>query len=892
MPTEPEGGRAAWHVRDAADVLAELESSRERGLSADEAARRLEREGPNRIAETGGRSPLAMVAAQFADFMIVVLLAAAVVSGALGETTDAIAILVILVLNAAIGATQEYRAQRAVESLREMAAPHARARREGQWRDVAAAELVPGDVVALEAGNVVGADLRLLEVAGLRIDEAPLTGESQPVDKDAAPVAERDVPLGDRVDMAYSGTLVTSGRGEGVVVATGMRTEIGSIAGLLQSGGSVKTPLQRRLARFGQRLALVVLLICALIFAAGLLRGQEPLLMFLTAVSLAVAAIPEALPAVVTVSLALGARKMARRHALVRRLPAVETLGSVTYVCADKTGTLTQNRMRVAAAWAEGTRVDALPDGDSAPWAALARAFALNNDAEQPPGGEAPHGDPTEVALLEAAEAAGYARDEAERAAPRIAEVAFDSQRKRMTTVHDVRDRGGGGGALLLVKGAPEAVLPLCAEARDGDAFMAAERLAAGGYRVLAFAERSLRDVAPDSESIAVTDHEQDLHLLGLAALEDPPREEAAESVRLCVTAGITPVMITGDHPATAISIARRLGIVSEDDEVVTGADLENMTAAELEARARTARVYARISPKQKLDIVRSLQANGEYVAMTGDGVNDAPALDRAEIGIAMGRQGTDVAREAADMVLLDDDFSTIVVAVREGRRVFDNVKKFVKYTMTSNSGEIWTLTLAPFLGLPLPLLPVQILWVNLVTDGVPGLAFAAEPEERRVMSRPPRPPGESIFAGGLASHVIVIGLLIAALSLAGQAWSYHAGSDHWRSVVFTVLTLCQLAHALVIRSDRESLFSLGLRSNLPLLAAVAGTVGLQLAALYVPFMNRFLHTTPLPARELAVCFLLPLVIVVAVELEKLLVRRGLLHRDKEETPVAGKPPS
>jgi Ca2+-transporting ATPase len=899
QPTPPAPPRRPWHVLSREDVLAALDADGAAGLQPAEAARRLTEHGPNEIPEAPPRSALALLGSQFADVMIMVLVAAAVVSGVVGELLDTVAILVIVVLNAVVGAVQEFRAERAVQALRALGAPRARVCRDGAWSDQPAAELVPGDLVALQEGDVVSADVRLLDAPDLHVDEATLTGESLAVAKQVAPIEDPDAVPGDRRDMAFRGTVVTRGRARGVVVATGLVTELGRIAGLLQQAGTGRTPLQLRLARFGRVLALAVLVLCALLFAAGVARGEHWMLMLLTALSLAVAAIPEALPAVVTVSLALGARGMTRRNALVRRLPAVETLGSVTFVCADKTGTLTRNRMVVDAVVGGGERRDGLPpDADAGSrWDLLATAMALNNDAHLDPAAGTLRGDPTEVALVEAVEASGVSRPALERRLPRRAEVAFDSDRKRMTTVHAADE-----GALVLVKGAPEEVLERCTDdvssaAAPGalapgvepapavsatsfdreDVLAQAMTLAGEGLRVLAFACRTLDELPPEGATDAL---ERDLAFLGLVALVDPPREEAARSVARCRAAGVTPVMITGDHPATAAAIARRLGLADDQGAVLTGRDLERLTPEELREAARTTRVYARVSPDQKIAIVRALQEGGAFVAMTGDGVNDAPALRAAEIGVAMGRGGTEVAREAADMVLLDDDFSTIVAAIAEGRRVFDNIRKFVKYTLTSNSGEIGTLCLAPVLGLPLPLIPIQILWINLVTDGLPGLALAVEPAERGVMRRPPRPPREGILAGGLAAHALVIGLLIAGLSLAGQAWALGRGSPHWQTVVFTMLTFCQLAHALVIRSERESLATQGLLSNRPLLGAVVLTVLLQLAVVYVPWLQPVFGTTSLPPLELGVCLLAPVVVAAAVEFEKLLVRRGWLRAE------------
>ncbi len=823
---------------------------------------------------------------QFTDFMILVLLAAAIVSGVIGEAGDTIAIVVIVVLNAVIGFVQEYRAERAVAALRRMAAPSARVCRDNTWRNLAAAELVPGDLVQVEAGDIVPADLRVLDSDALAVDESALTGESEPVAKAETTLDDPELPLADRRNMAYKGTKVTRGRARGVLVATGMGTELGRIASLLRKQEVSRTPLQQRLARFGRRLAFAVLAICAVIFIAGLLRGEPATLMFLTAVSLAVAAIPEALPAVVTISLALGARKMVEQHALIRRLPAVETLGSVTYICSDKTGTLTENRMRAEAFYAAGELRPDLPGPQTAaaPWLELGRCLALNHDVSiNGEGGLL--GDPTEVALVEAAQAAGYEAAALEAQWPRVSAIPFDAQRQRMTTLHQDND-----GATAYVKGAPEAVLPLCSEAfsatgrerlHSEDVLEQASQLAAQGYRVLACACRRWERVP---ETIDATTVEQQLSFLGLVALLDPPRAEAAAAVQECRQAGITPVMITGDHPATALAIASRLGITDGHDEAVTGAELRRGDQADLDQHLQRVAVFARVTPEQKIDIVETLQQRGEFVAMTGDGVNDAPALKRADIGVAMGQKGTDVAREAADMVLLDDNFATIVAAVREGRRIYDNIRKFVRYTMTSNAGEIWTLFLAPFLGLPIPLVPIQILWINLVTDGLPGLALSVERAEPRIMRRPPRPPRESIFAGGMWQQIIWIGLLIGGLSIATQAWAIRSGSAHWQTMVFTVLTFAQLANALAIRSERESLWRIGLFSNLPLLGAVALSVGLQLAIIYLPGLNAIFKTQPLTGSELLICFLLPLVVLVAVESEKILIRRGLLYAPPPST--------
>ena len=870
---------APWHVRSADEVAAALGTSSVFGLAPDEAAGRLDRYGPNAIDEARPRGPARMLLGQFSDFMVLVLAVAAVLAGVIGEPQDAVAIGAILILNAVLGFVQEYRAERAIIALRALAVASVRARRGNAPIAVPGTHLVPGDLVLLEAGNLVPADLRLVETAQLRIEEAALTGESHAVDKIPAPLTDPDAPLGERANMAYRGTVVAHGRGSGIVVATGMGTELGRIARLIAQAPAARTPLQQRLTVLGQRLAVAALIICALILGLGLLRGEEPLRMLLIAISLAVAAIPEALPAVVTVALALGARRMARTKALVRQLPAVETLGSVSFICADKTGTLTQNRMRVEAYGVEGEAVSAPPPGREGLWPILLDAMALNNDAAAGAAGE-PVGDPTEAALFRAAAEAGHDPAEAATRRPRVGEIPFTAERARMTTLHRA-----GREVVAYTKGAPEHVLERCIDRLTANGLAPLDRravmeqadtLAEDGLRVMGFSIRRLGEPGMEAATEAV---EAGQTFLGLVGLMDPPRPEAAEAVATCQSAGIRVVMITGDHPVTARSIARRLGILRGPEQVLTGREMARLSPEALAQRVEAVRVYARVAPEQKIAIVRALQARGECVAMTGDGVNDAPALRRADIGVAMGRSGSDVAREAAHLVLLDDNFATIVTAVRAGRRIYDNIRKFVRYAVSCNAAEIWTLLFAPLVGLPIPLLPIQLLWINLVTDGLPGLALAAEPAEPGVMRRPPRPRSESIFAHGLWQHLIWVGLLMAAVTLATQAWAYRGGSAHWQTMTFTVLALSQMGHALAIRSERESLFRLGLWSNRPLLAAVALTVLLQLAIIYLPGAATVFRTQPLTPGELGACLGLSTVVFFGVEIEKWLVRRGVLYR-------------
>lgn len=867
-----------WHRKNRDRIFAELKTSSQ-GLSSGEAAARLKQFGPNELIEKKRKSPFRMFLDQFLDFMILVLIAAAVIAGFIGDLSDSIAIIVIVIVNAAIGFIQEYRAEKAMEALKKMAAPTATVLRDGQQGTAPASELVPGDLVVLEAGRIVPADLRLLEAVSLKVEEAALTGESAPVEKHADVLTEEEVPLGDRKNMAYKGTSVTYGRGSGIVAETAMNTEFGKIAAMLQEEEEVKTPLQKRLANFGRKLAVAILVICAVVLGIGILRGEPPLLMLLTAISLAVAAIPEALPAVITISLALGAKKLIRLKALIRKLPAVETLGSVTYICSDKTGTLTLNRMTVDELFFNGRQIAAgdfiVGKGEDDTGSLLMTALALSNDAQAGNAGEL-LGDPTETALFSIAEKFGFAKAELEKIHRRVAEIPFDSERKCMTTFHE-----WNGGLISFTKGAVDVLvgrskdmmMPQGKVAVDsGEMKGRNEAMAADGQRVLSFAMRKWDRIPAD---LSPENVERDLTLIGLVGMIDPPRIEAGEAVALCRSAGIKTVMITGDHPATARAIARKLGILDGDGSaVMTGQELEKLSLEEFEKRVEQIRVYARVAPEQKLKIVKALQDRGQYVAMTGDGVNDAPALKRADIGIAMGITGTDVSKEAAHMILLDDNFASIVNAVKEGRKIYDNIRKFIQYLLTTNSGEIWTLFLAPVIGLPIPLLPIQILWVNLVTDGLPALALSVEPAEGDVMQRPPRHPGESIFAGGLGIHAIATGLLMAAVVLAAQFWAIRTENLHWQTMVFTLLCLTQLGNVLAIRSEKESLFKIGLFSNKYLLGAVLLTFLLQMATVYVPFLNPIFKTTPLTAKELFLTIALSSVVFFVIEMIKIVKKR------------------
>lgn len=905
------------HSQNISTVLHMLETNASTGLTDDEAARRLARYGPNELIERGGKSPWFILWEQFASVMVVMLIIAAVVSAALGDYKDTSAILAIVILNAVLGFRQEYKAEMAMAALRKLGVPNVRVRRNGRVLEVPAGELTPGDIVVLEAGNMVPADGRLLESANLKILEASLTGESEPAGKDAGIVLEGEQPLADRSNMVFMGTLVSYGRGMAVVTETGMNTELGHIADMLQSIRREATPLQRRLDRMGRILAMAVLAIIAVIFTLGLLHGEDPRLMFLTAVSLAVAAVPEGLPAVVTITLAMGAQRMLKRKALIRKLTAVETLGSTTVVCSDKTGTLTLNQMTVTHLEVSGRQADPetlavrdfswrSPQGEKLAAAIGTPDFklllvggTLCNDAtldEEESGKKFCRtlGDPTEGALVSVAARLGFEKKELEKVLPRIGEVPFESARKRMTTVHrcqawDVNVQEllamtcmNGAEYIVFSKGAVDSLMevadavlvngrtePLDDSRRD-EIVKAQDKLARKGMRTLGVAFRTLRSL-PDTMDEQTL--ERNLIFIGLVGMIDPPRPEAAAAVKTCREAGIRPVMITGDHPLTAGYIAENLGI-AVDGRVVTGRELDALSMDRLSELVAETAVYARVSPEHKLKLVQALQNSGQIVAMTGDGVNDAPALKKADIGVAMGITGTDVAKEASDMILLDDNFATIVAAVEEGRVIYDNIRKFVRYIMTTNSGEIWLMLFAPFAGMPLPLLPLQILWMNLLTDGLPALGLSVEPAEKNAMRRPPRLPRESIFARGMGLHILWVGLLMALISL-GMGYRYwSSGESGWQTMVFTTITLSQMAHVLAIRSGRESLFRSGLFTNMPLLGAVVLSFVLQLAVVYVPFLQDVFRTSALSAGDLLVSVGLSSIIFWAVELEKWLMRR------------------
>jgi Ca2+-transporting ATPase len=857
-----------WHLLPLSDVSQALNTTAS-GIDNLAASNRLIEYGNNQITDKIKKTVFRMLLHQFTDFMILILIGAAIISGIIGDVVDTVIILAIVILNAVVGFVQEYRAEKAMEALNKMAAANARVLRGGKASDIPSSDLVPGDVVMLEAGNIIPADIRFFETHHLKVDESALTGESHNVEKTPNEMPEGDYQLGDRLNMGFKGTHITNGRALAYVVVTGMNTELGRIAKMIQTD-ELSTPLQKRLSTFGKRLSVVVLIICTVIFVFGLLRGENILTMLLTSISLAVAAIPEALPALVTIALAFGAKRLVRSNALIRKLSAVETLGSVTYICSDKTGTLTWNKMTVQ-------EVFEIEDMRTNPQFffsnTLLNAMALNNDVSKDKDGKW-LGDSTEVALVQYAFNNDFLRERLEVQFPRIAEYPFDSLRKCMTTLHKTEN-----GFIVITKGAVDVLFDklnfkqkLCVPDFETKVNDMAEK----GYRVLGYAIKTLNFLP---ENLNVEEIESSLTLVGFAGMMDPPREEAKQAVEECKQAGIIPVMITGDHKLTAQAIAKQLGIITtEDDIVLSGTELSKLSLEAFDLIVERVRVYARVNPEQKLQIITALQAKHHFVAMTGDGVNDAPALKNADIGIAMGINGTEVSKEASHLILLDDNFATIVVAVKHGRRIFDNILKFIKYILTGNSGEIWAIFLAPFFGLPIPFLAIHILWINLVTDGLPGLALASEPSEVNIMKRPPRDPQLNIFAEGMALHILWVGLLMGLVTIALQAWAINSNNTHWQTMVFTTLSFSQMGHVLAIRSDGQSIFEIGLFSNKPLLWAILLTFALQMMIVYTPIFNIFFKTQPLTWSELGMTILVSTIIFWAVEGEKWIKRRWKLR--------------
>lgn len=861
-----------WHSLTCEAALERLHSSKE-GLTSLLAKQALAKYGKNQLPVARPSGIVMLFLRQFTEIMTVVLLAAVAISAALGEFTDAIIIFTILLLNAALSTYQERKAQRALSSLRKLATPQVKVKRDNSFVVISTQSLVPGDIVLLEQGNIVPADIRLLTVQGLQIDESTLTGESLAVTKQTDPLDSPKLALGDKSNLAFKGSVVTLGKGSGVVVASGINTEIGRIANLLEQAKQAKTPLQVRLSSFSKYLVLAILCVCMIVLLAGVLQGHPFMTMVLTALSLAVAAVPEALPAVITISLALGASKMLKQQVLIKNLPAVETLGAVTFICTDKTGTLTENKMLAHHIFDGSDNTEQLTDAHYL----IAVAMAISNDVEL--RGEAVMGEPTEVALFNMAALHGFDKKELLDKFPLVSTIPFDGNRKKMTTIHQCES-----GFIAFIKGAPEGVINNCTKgeyASEKQRFCAksilekVDYLSSKGDRVLALAMRKL-DTLPSSDELDSV--ESDLTFLGLVAISDPIRSEVPEAVHQCISAGITPVMITGDHEGTAVAIAQELALGNGKIIAMNGDELDALSDSDFLKQVIKINVYTRVTPEQKLKIVKALQQQGHFVAMTGDGVNDAPALQHANIGIAMGQKGTDVARGAADMILLNDDFSSIVKAVAAGRRIYDNIRKFIKYTMSSNSGEIWTLLVAPILGMPMPLLPIHILWINLVTDGLPGLAFSAEPAEKNVMQKAPRKQQENIFANGMWQHILWVGVLVGTLCLSTLQWALSHELAYWQTMVFTVLVFAQLFHSLAVRSDIESLFSQGIFTNPFLIIAIAIGVFLQLALIYIPIFNELFRTQPLPFSDLGLCVAIASTVFIAVEIEKYLIRKKFIY--------------
>ena len=836
-----------WHSKSGTEVLRELESDGKRGLSPGQVQRRRSQYGPNALHQNQPPRLLTRLLLQLKDPMVLVLLGAAGLSLAASggsDWLDAAIILLIVVVNACISLSQEDNARRALEALRQLSAPQARVIRGGELLRLEAAELVPGDIVELEAGDLVPADARLLESAGLHCDESALTGESAPVAKEAGAVLAVDTPLAERHNLVLSSTVVTAGRGRCVVVSTGMDTEVGRIAGMLLGEESGDTPLQRRMGEVSRTLSFLCVCVCAVMFGVGLLFHRSMLDMFLTAVSLAVAAIPEGLPAVVTIVLALGVSRMVRRGAIIKRLPAVETLGCAGVICSDKTGTLTQNKMTVTQVWTPKSHQREL----------LLTAAALCTDVPlRYDGSGAPvcTGDPTEVALVEMAAREGLDKNRLEQEYPRRGELPFDSQRKRMSTLHPRK----GGGYRLIVKGAPDVLLSRCT--MDGEsrrcALEANAAMAAQALRVLGVAYRDLEFLPRELEAETV---ERGLTFLGLLGMMDPPRPQVRGAVEQCRAAGIRAVMITGDHKLTALAVARDLDLIRSGELAITGEDLDFMPQEVLEQEVERFSVYARVSPEHKMRIVRAWQARGKVVAMTGDGVNDAPALKAADIGCAMGRSGTDVAKEAADMILTDDDFSTIVHAVEEGRGIYANIRKAIHYLLSCNIGEILAVFLGTLLDLrPAPLFPVQLLWLNLVTDSLPALALGVEPVEDGVMTQPPRSAHAPLFDGAFSLRLLWQGALIGLAALGAYLLGCTTllsplGREAGSTMAFATLTLAQLFHAYDVRSEDRTLLHLGVLSNRSMNRAFLVGVFLQLAVLCVPPLQSVFRTVPLTGEQ------------------------------------------
>ncbi|SHM52259.1 Ca2+-transporting ATPase [Caldanaerovirga acetigignens] len=894
-----------WYALRSAQAAEILNTSLSEGLSSEIAQQRLKEFGYNELIGKKGPTLLEMFLSQFKDFLVIILIGASLISILIGEVIDSLVIILIVILNAVLGVVQEYRANKALDALKKMAAPEAKVIRDSMVQVIPARELVPGDLVLLEAGNYVPADLRLVECINLKIDESALTGESVPVEKNAEKVLNGEVSLGDRINCAFMGTVVTYGRGKGIVISTGMKTEIGMIASMIESYEEEITPLQKKLEETGKVLGIASLVICGVVFLMGLFRGIPFLEIFMTAISLAVAAIPEGLPAIVTIVLALGLQRMVKRNAIIKKLHAVETLGSTTVICSDKTGTLTQNQMTATKIFTDGqffsiTGEGYRPFGDfylndrkvdprsNPALELLLKIGALCNDArleevsqEQDPPSWRIFGDPTEGALIVAAAKAGLVTSELEKSEPRVKEIPFDSDRKLMTTIHPC-----GGIYVAYVKGAPDVllsrskyiyktnqILPLTQD--DIKEINAANKtMASQALRVLALAYRPLDKLPEEPKS---EDIEKELIFVGLIGMIDPPRPEAIEAIKICKQAGIRPVMITGDHKDTAVAIAKELGLMENETGVLTGAQLDSITDEELLKESKKVSVYARVSPIHKLRIVDAIKNNGHIAAMTGDGVNDAPALKKADIGVAMGITGTDVAKETADMILVDDNFASIVAAIEEGRVIYSNIRKFIFFLLSCNIAEILIIFVSMLAGLPIPLKPIQLLWINVLTDAFPALALGMENKEPDIMQRPPRKPEEPIIDGRMRWQIAIqsIFMTVAVIGVFVYALKTTADLEKARTFAFTTLIFSELLRAYTSRSETYSVFKIGFFTNRFMVLGTFISLILLLAVIYIPFLRTVFDTTYLTFMEMDIILLFGLIPFASAEISKIFLRKA-----------------
>ncbi|MFY9312702.1 MAG: calcium-transporting P-type ATPase, PMR1-type [Tepidanaerobacteraceae bacterium] len=896
--------RTNWYLLENEEVSSKLSTDLEKGLSSELAKERLKSHGYNELISKEGPTIWQMLLSQFQDFLVLILIGASLVSALIGEVTDSVVIILIVVLNATLGVVQEFKANKALEALKKMAAPEAKVIRDGKIIEIPARELVPGDLVILEAGNYVPADLRLVESVNLKIEEASLTGESVPVEKNAEIVFNNDVPLGDRSNSAFMSTVVTYGRGKGIVVETGMNTEIGLIAEMLESYEEESTPLQKKLAELGKILGIASLAICGIVFILGLIRGVPILEMFMTAVSLAVAAIPEGLPAIVTIVLALGMQRMVKRHSIIKKLHAVETLGSTTVICSDKTGTLTQNEMTAQKVFVNGNvysisgegyktqgeftlngkTIDPLADPDLK---MLLTIGALCNDAKLEESGSDGDktcriiGDPTEGCLVVGAAKACMCLEELNKSRPRLQEIPFDSDRKRMTTFHPYED-----GYIACIKGAPDVMLNLSNRIlKNGEILDLTEadreqileinhEMASQALRVLAFAFKLENELPKDPKPEEV---EKDMIFVGLVGMIDPARPEAKEAIEICKQAGIRPVMITGDYKDTAEAIARDLGMLDETSKVLTGTDLDAMSDEELVAVADQVSVYARVSPVHKLRIVEAIKQNNHIVAMTGDGVNDAPALKKADIGVAMGITGTDVAKETADMILTDDNFASIVAAVEEGRVIYANIRKFIFFLLSCNIAEILIIFVAMLVGLPIPLKPIQLLWLNLLTDAFPALALGMEAKEPDIMEKPPRNPNEPIMDHRMKVQIAIqsIFMTMAVLGVFTFALNTSSNLQVAQTYAFATLIFSELLRAYTSRSETLSVFKIGVFSNKYMVGGTFISFLLLLLVIYVPALREIFDTVKLSIYDWDIIVLFGMIPFIAAEVSKIFLRKS-----------------